>query len=164
MGAVKTPEIDLSVVDRIIERRGTTADKVIPILQDIQASYGYLPLPALQYLAEKTDITPSQIYGVVTFYAQFRMTPMGKHIIRVCHGTACHVQGAVRVSQAVSDFLGVKDGETTEDGLFTLETVACLGCCSLAPVMMIDSTAYGQLTQAKVKKILTQYIEREKAE
>ncbi len=164
MGATQAPEIDLTVVDRIVERHGTTADKVIPILQDMQASYGYLPLPALRYLTEKTEITPSQVYGVVTFYAQFRLTPLGKHIIRVCHGTACHVQGAVRVSQAVSDFLHIGDGETTEDGLFTLETVNCLGCCSLAPVMMIDSTVYGQLTQAKVKKILTQYFEREKAE
>ncbi len=94
----------------------------------------------------------SQVYGVATFYTQFRLKPVGKHLMRVCHGTACHVSGAVKISQALEDELKVGDGETTEDGKFTLETVACLGCCSLAPVMMIDSETYGRLTPDSARK------------
>ena len=101
---------------------------------------GYLPIDALHYLSQKTDSTPAQIFGVVTFYSQFRLKPVGKHMIRVCHGTACHVQGAEKISQAVSDTLKVKEGETTADGRYTMESVACLGCCSLSPVVMIDET------------------------
>jgi len=161
MPKVAENEIDLSVLDAAISRHGTSADVAIPLLQDVQAHLGYLPLKALQYLAEKTDSTPAQLFGVVTFYSQFRLKPIGKHIIRVCHGTACHVQGAERITQAVSETLNVPDGETTEDGLYTLESVACLGCCSLAPAMMIDETVYGQLTRAQVQKIFKQRAQQE---
>lgn len=164
MGTLVESALDLSAVDRIIARYGVGADKAIPILQDIQEHYGYLPREALQYLANKTQCTRSQIYGVVTFYSQFRLNPVGKHMIRVCHGTACHVQGAERISQSVSDLLNIQDGETTEDGLFTLEKVACLGCCSLSPVIMIDDTVYGKLTRAQVQKILKRQMQQEKAE
>ncbi len=164
MSQVAESEVDLSVISEIIARHGIGADKAIPLLQAIQEQYGYLPAEALRYLAGKTKCTPAQIYGVVTFYSQFRLMPVGKHMIRVCHGTACHVQGAERISQAVSDLLGIEDGETTEDGLYTIERVACLGCCSLSPVIMIDDTVYGKLTRAKVQKILKQQMQQEKAE
>jgi len=164
MSRVAESTINLSAVDTIIARHGTAADKAIPLLQDIQTHYGYLPQEALQYLASKTKCTQGQIYGVVTFYSQFRLAPVGKHMIRVCHGTACHVQGAERISQTVTEMLDIEDGETTEDGLFTLEKVACLGCCSLSPVIMIDDTVYGKLTRKQVQKILKRQIEQEKAE
>ena len=164
MSQVAKSEVDLSVVDEVIARHGIGANKAIPLLQDIQAQYGYLPAQALHYLAGQTECTPAQIYGVVTFYSQFRLMPVGKHMIRVCHGTACHVQGAERISQAVSDLLGIEDGETTEDGLYTIEKVACLGCCSLAPVIMVDDTVYGKLTRAQVQKILKRQMQQEKAE
>jgi NADH:ubiquinone oxidoreductase subunit E len=164
MSRVADPTVDLSAIDEVITRHGTGADKAIPLLQDIQSHFGYLPQEALRYLASKTQCTPAQIYGVVTFYSQFRLQPVGKHMIRVCHGTACHVQGAERISQTVSDMLHIDDGETTEDGLFTLEKVACLGCCSLSPVIMVDDTVYGKLTRSQVQKILKQYIGQEKAE
>jgi len=111
----------------------------------------------LRYVTEHTDISKQQIYGVATFYDQFHFTPMGRYLIRVCHGTACHVNGANRISQTVADALRIKNGETTVDGLFTLATVACLGCCSLAPVMMIDDVTYGRLTADKARKIIKTY-------
>ncbi len=155
------PPVDLSIVDEVVAQHGPQADRVIPVLQDLQARYGYLPISALNYLASKTDATPAQIYGVVTFYAQFRLKPVGKHIVRVCHGTACHVQGAEHITQAVSDTLHVAEGETTADGLYTLESVACLGCCSLSPVMMIDETVYGRLSRSEVQKIFKQRAKQE---
>ncbi len=130
---------------------------LIPLLQKTQEIYGYVPPEAMEMISEFASIPVSQIYGVVTFYAQFRLTPVGKHLIRVCHGTACHVGGAEKITDALVKYLNVEPGETTEDGLFTLETVACLGCCSLAPVMMIDDETYGRLDEKKVRKILRQY-------
>lgn len=126
-------------------------------LQDIQAAYGFLPAEALEYVTKNTDISKSQLYGVATFYDQFRFTPVGKHLIKACHGTACHVNGANAITKAVEDFLNISSGETTQDQLFTLETVACLGCCSLSPVIMIDETVYGRLTPDEVKSILRRY-------
>jgi len=164
MGQASRSGIDLAHVDAIIARHGTQADVAIPMLQEMQERYGYLPAEALRYLAEKTDCTPAQLYGVVTFYSQFRLKPVGKHMVRVCHGTACHVQGAEHISQVISDVLHVKDGETTEDGLYTVESVACLGCCSLSPVMMIDDTVYGRLTRAEVQKIFKQRARQESTE
>jgi NADH:ubiquinone oxidoreductase subunit E len=164
MGQVSEAGIDLSGVDETISHHGTRADVAIPILQELQQRYGYLPGEALRYLAEQTECTPSQLYGIVTFYSQFRLKPVGKHIVRVCHGTACHVQGAEHISQVISDILKVGDGETTEDGLYTVESVACLGCCSLSPVLMIDDTVYGRLTRAEVQKIFKQRARQEKTE
>ena len=154
-------QVDLSVVDDVIAKQGSSADLVIPILQELQSRYGYLPRQALNYLATKTNATPAQIYGVVTFYSQFRLKPIGKHIVRVCRGTACHVQGAEHISQAICDALHVKEGETTADGLYTVESVACLGCCSLSPVMMIDETVYGRLSRSEVQKIFKQRARQE---
>jgi NADH-quinone oxidoreductase subunit E len=149
--------IDLGPAADVVRRNGPSRDLCIKILQELQGAYGYLPAAALEYVTQRTEITRRQINGVATFYDQFRWTPVGRHLIRVCHGTACHVNGANRISQAVCDFLKIEDRETTADGLFTLETVACLGCCSLAPVMMIDETTYGRLTPDEVRKILKSY-------
>ena len=149
--------IDISKTAAVISRIGNSRDLCIKILQELQATYGYLPAEALRYVTEHTDISKQQIYGVATFYDQFHFTPMGRHLIRVCHGTACHVNGANRISQTVADALRIKNGETTVDGLFTLATVACLGCCSLAPVMMIDDVTYGRLTTDKARKIIKTY-------
>ncbi len=127
---------------------------VIPLLQKTQEIYGYLPEASMREIAKVTGKTPADIYGVATFYAQFRFTPMGKHAMKVCHGTACHVQGADSLDTVVEQRLGVKPGNTTADGEFTVERVACLGCCSLAPVVMIDGEVYGRLTGDALGKIL----------
>jgi len=149
-----TDSVDLSVVDEMIEQYGTDTSAAIPILLGLQERYRYLPIDALRYVTEKTEATPDQVYGVATFYGQFRLEPVGEHIVRVCHGTACHVRGAVSIDQVVCDSLGLTDGaDTTEDYNYTLEKVACLGCCSLSPVMMIDNQVYGSLTRKKVQRI-----------
>ena len=128
--------------------------ELIPLLQSAQDHFGYIPRRAIKYISEVTGIPESTIYGVITFYAQFRLSPMGRHFIRVCVGTACHVSGARLIVDAVQDELGVEVGDTTDDGIFTLFTVACLGCCSLSPVMMIDEQTYGRLTPAQARRIL----------
>jgi NADH-quinone oxidoreductase subunit E len=120
-----------------------------------------LPADAFQKISELTGLKLSEMYGVATFYTQFRLNPVGKHIVKVCHGTACHVQNATAISEALEDALGIKDGETTENGLFTLESVACLGCCSLAPVMMIGDDTYGKLTGNQAVKIIKEIKIRE---
>lgn len=136
--------------------QGKEAD-LIPMLQDIQAAYGYLPKDVLDKMCEETGLFPTQVMGVATFYSQFRLEATGEHIIKVCFGTACHVNGAEKVADALADELKVQIGDTTEDGKFTLETVACLGCCSLAPVMMIDEETYGRLTPDKARNIIRDY-------
>lgn len=130
---------------------------LIPVLQEAQASLGYLSKEAIAAIADGLSIPVSQVYGVATFYTQFRLRPAGKHLIRVCHGTACHVGGAGSITEALEEALGVKDGQTTPDGKFTLESVACLGCCSLAPVMMIDGETYGRLTKESAVKALKDF-------
>jgi len=136
--------------------------KLIPLLQKAQSEDGYLKRERLLSLHEETGIPLTQIYGVATFFAQFRFTPVGKHLLKVCHGTACHVSGAPELSEAVEEQLGVGSGETTKDNLFTIDMVSCLGCCSLAPVIMIGETTYGNLTPSAVKKILKKYREGER--
>ncbi|HNY03435.1 MAG TPA: NADH-quinone oxidoreductase subunit NuoE [Bacteroidales bacterium] len=145
---------DLTLLDPIIDKyRGKTGN-LIPLLQATQELYGYISKAAFEKLSAGTGIALSDMYGVATFYAQFRLRPVGKHIIKVCHGTACHVQNAVEITESLQESLRVKDGETTEDRLFTLESVACLGCCSLAPVMMISEQTYGKLTGNEAVKIV----------
>ena len=148
----------------IIEKNASVPGSLISILQKAQDIYGYLSVDCINYISEATGIKPAKIYGVATFYTQFRLQPIGKHLIMLCQGTACHVNGSEAIEEAISDFLGIKDGETTEDGLFTLNNVACLGCCSLAPVMMIRSAdgdeTYGNLTKDSVKHILADIKER----
>ena len=132
---------DLAFVDQAVERIGAGAEKVLELLQAIQGHFGYLPAEALERVCELTRISPASIMGVSTFYDQFRHRPAGRHIIHVCVGTACHVKGAVQVYDAFRRELKLKDGiDTDESGKYTIEKVACLGCCTLAPVVQIDGT------------------------
>lgn len=130
---------------------------MIPLLQEAQEIYGYLPEEVMREIARRLKIPFSQVYGVATFYAQFHLMPRGRNIIRVCQGTACHVRGASRILEAVSAFTGVEKNKTTPDLRFTVETVACLGSCSLAPVMMVNEDTYGRLQPKEVATILERY-------
>ena len=132
-------------------------DKLIPILQGIQNAYGYLPESILVELDRRTGIPVSKLYGVATFYEQFYLVPHGKHTVKCCRGTACHVKGAAGIAEAIEKSLGVGDSQTTEDMRFTFETVACLGTCFLAPVMMVDDDYYGHLDANSISKILNKY-------
>jgi NADH-quinone oxidoreductase subunit E len=131
--------------------------KLIPALQRVQIEDGFISRERMREIQRESGVPLAQIYGVATFYSQFRLHPVGKHIVRVCHGTACHVSGAKSITETLEDSLGIATGETTPDKLFTLEMVSCLGCCSLAPVIMIDNSTYGNLTPAEVKKIVKKY-------
>jgi NADH-quinone oxidoreductase subunit E len=135
---------------------------LIPLLQTAQDGYGYIPLFAINDIAAATGVPAAEIYGVITFYRQFRLKPPGRHLVRLCKGTACHVVGAETIAQVLSDELGVPAEETTDDGLFTFTIVACLGCCSLAPVLMIDDRTYGRVTPQKIRSLFRQ-IRREEA-
>ena len=135
--------------------------QLIYLLQKLQAAYGYLPQDVINRLSERTGIFVSQIMGVVTFYSQFRLKPVGKNIIRICFGTACHVIGAENIADAICRELGVELGGTTEDKMFTVESVACLGCCSLAPVIMINSETHGRLTPDTVRNVIREFKAKE---
>ncbi len=154
-------KVDLSLLDELIKKYKEKKGNIIPLLQGTQNIYGYLPREAFFKIAEETGISLSNLFGVATFYAQFRLDPVGKHIIKVCHGTACHVQNANMITDALEDVLKIKDGETTEDRLFTLESVACLGCCSLAPLMMIGEDTYGSLTGNEAVKVIKNIRQKE---
>lgn len=129
-------------------------ENIIPILQKVQEKYTYLPEHLMAVIAKHTHVPPSDIYGVATFYAQFRFTPTGKNLISVCRGTACHVRGAPRIFEEITDQLGLEDEGTTEDKEYTVETVACVGCCALAPVITINEEVHGDLTKQKVRKLI----------
>lgn len=152
---------DLTLLNDVLKEFASVRGSLITILQKAQEIYGYLPVDVIYYLAEKTGNTPAKVMGVATFYTQFRLTPVGKNLIMLCKGTACHVNGADAVEKAICDYLEIKDGETSADGLFSLKTVACLGCCSLSPVMMINEDTYGSLTPAKAVEILKEIKARE---
>lgn len=145
---------DLTLINEVLEKYADVDGSLITILQHAQDIYGYLPTDVLYHIAEKIGSTPAKVMGVATFYSQFRLQPVGKYLIMLCQGTACHVNGSEKIEKAIKDEIGISDGETTEDGLFTLKNVACLGCCSLSPVMMINDETYGRLTPEKAKEIL----------
>ena len=145
---------DLSLLDGVLAQYAQVKGSLITILQHTQDIYGYLPREAIELISEKTGIATSEIMGVGTFYTQFRFEPVGKYLIMLCQGTACHVNSSELILQTIKDELQIEDGQTTEDGLFSLKCVACLGCCSLSPVMMINEDTYGSLTPDKTKKIL----------
>lgn len=147
-------DLDLSLMDPLLKEIADQKGSLITILQAAQKIYGYIPLGAMEYIAERTGISAARIYGVATFYTQFRLDPIGENLIMLCKGTACHVNGADLIEEAVREELAIKNGETTRDNLFTLNNVACLGCCSLSPVMMINDETYGQLTAEKTKRII----------
>ena len=153
------PQIDVTPLEPyFIKYAGSGPDReedgLIPVLQKAQELYGYLPDGLLAYIARRLGIKPAKVIGVVTFYTQFRTKPAGKHLIMLCQGTACHVNGSGGIEEALRDYLRVDEGGITPDGLFTYNNVACIGCCSLSPVMMIDGKAYGSLTKESAAEIL----------
>jgi len=155
-------EVDLTFVDEVVSKVGTSADRVLELLQAVQAHYGYLPAEALERICELTEITPAGITGISTFYDQFRHSPCGEHIVRVCVGTACHVKGASLVYDAFMRHLEINDGgDTDADGLFTIEKVACLGCCTLAPAVQIGEITYGHVKCNGVGSVLEDYLRRD---
>jgi len=154
--------VDLQQMDLLISKYKHKKGNLIPLLQGVQQIYGYLPRAAFQKLESDTGLKLSDMYGVATFYAQFRLKPVGKYTIKVCHGTACHVQNARAITDALEEELQVKVHDTTPDKLFTLESVACLGCCSLAPVMMVGEDTHGKLTGKNASKVIKVLQNKEK--
>lgn len=155
---------DLSLLEPVLAQYADTKGSLITILQHAQEIYGYLPQDVIRRISERTGVKPAKIMGVATFYTQFRLQPVGKYLIMLCKGTACHVNGSDLIEKTITEALGIRDGETTEDGLFTLKNVACLGCCSLSPVMMINEETYGSLTPEKTRAILAELREKAKEE
>jgi NADH-quinone oxidoreductase subunit E len=149
---------DMEPALRIIEEMAPiTSGHIIPLLQRLQDVYGYLPRDIVLEVCDQTGLPASRVFGVATFYSQFYLEPRGRHLVRCCRGTACHVRGGRRILESVERALGVRDGETTPDMQFSLETIACLGTCFLAPVVMVDHDYYGNMTSDQVNKILKQY-------
>lgn len=150
-------ENDWIRLGEIINKYNGDSCSLIPLLQDIQEVFGYIPPESIESIAEALGLFPSQVQGVITFYAGLSLVPKGKNIIRVCRGTACHVKGGKSILKVVKKELGLEEGETSPDNQFTLETVACLGTCFLAPTLMVNKTYFGKLSPPKVNNILTQY-------
>ena len=149
--------IDLKPLKKVLESYDKKQKNLIPILQNAQNEYVYIPKKIMHKLGKYLKLTFAEVYGVVTFYSQFHLEPRGENIIRVCMGTACHVRGAGKIFDKLKEELGINDGETTEDLQFTLETVACIGACGLAPVIMVNDDTHGKLTPEDVPKILEKY-------
>ena len=144
-------------LNKIIEKYRVEPGGIIPLLEEAQDLLGYLPITIQRQISNKTNIPLSRIYGIVTFYSFFTMTPRGKHTVQVCLGTACYVRGGKKITETIEEEFGVKSGETTADRIFTYETVRCLGACGLAPVIVVDGKVYGRVKPSKVKEILEQY-------
>ena len=145
----------------VIEQNKQVPGALLPVLHEAQEIYGYLPIEVQQMVADGLGISLSEVYGVATFYSRFSLTPKGKHRISVCLGTACYVKGSDKILAEVEKHLGIKSGECTPDGLFSIDSCRCVGACGLAPVMMIDEDVYGKLTPKEVAKILDKYIAEE---
>ena len=154
-------KIDFATIDAIVHKHNVEPGAVIPVLQDIQDTYSYVPPIAIQRIAENMNVPASEIFGIVTFYAQFRLKPLGKYLIRVCHGTACHLCGAEMVAETIAQVAGTKEGESSQNGMFTVERVACLGCCSLAPCIMVNSETHGRLNPEAISKIVNEIQKKE---
>ncbi|MGD8253642.1 MAG: NAD(P)H-dependent oxidoreductase subunit E [Syntrophobacterales bacterium] len=155
---VEQPEVDFRALDDLIEERfAGDQENLIMVLQAINNEYNFLPRPALDYVSTKLDVPLSQIYGIATFYSMFSLEPRGKNIITICLGTACHVRGGERIKERLESHLGIDAGDTTEDMRFTLETVRCIGCCSLGPVVTINEKVYARTDSEKTIKTLDQY-------
>jgi NADH:ubiquinone oxidoreductase subunit E len=152
------PEVDFRALDDLInERFAGDKENLIMILQAINKEYNYLPRPALTYVSTRLDVPLSQIYGIATFYSMFSLEPRGRNIVTICLGTACHVRGGERIKERLESYLGIHPGDTTEDMRFTLETVRCIGCCSLGPVVTINEKVYARTDSEKTLKTLDQY-------
>ncbi len=160
---IESDGLELSLLDPLIVKYKGKKGNLIPLLQGAQELFGHIPKAVFEKISRDAAIPLSDLFGVATFYAQFRLHPVGKYIIKVCHGTACHVQNALEISESLEEALRIKDGQTTDDRFYTLESVACLGCCSLAPVMMIGDQTYGKLTGNEAVKIVKNIRLNEKA-
>jgi NADH-quinone oxidoreductase subunit E len=160
---LKDAGIDVNLLESVFKQYAGVEGSLITVLQKAQEMYGWLPVDLLAYIAAKMDIKPARVLGVATFYTQFRTAPAGRNLILLCQGTACHVNGSAAIETAVREELGAGEGEITADGLFTYNNVACLGCCSLSPVMMIGDETYGNLTPDKARRILRGIREKEAA-
>lgn len=159
---MRPKEISGAEVSSIIRKHTGEPWGLIPLLQDIQEAIGYIPPESIEEISEALHLFPAQVEGVITFYAGFSLTPKGKHVVRVCRGTACHVKGGRGILRLMKKELGLEEGETSPDYRFTLETVACLGACFLAPAMMINRTYYGKLTPTQVGTVLAQFRKQDK--
>lgn len=158
MAEVQESTVEFDALKGVIEEEfNNDPENVIMILQAIQRRYNYLPRPSLEYLSEKIGIPLSKIYGVATFYSTFSLEPRGRNIISICLGTACHVRGGERIRERIEDALNISDGETTEDKRFTFESVRCIGCCSLGPVVKINEDVHGRISSDQVNKVLSKY-------
>ena len=157
---IPAEEIDLTAANHVIDKYLTLHGNLMPVLQGIQDEYGYVPKPTIDLVAERLNVYPSQIFGVLTFYAQFHLKPRGKFIVRVCVGTACHVQGAERIVDTFFDRLHIGHAETSPDLRYTFEKVACLGACGMAPLAMVNDATYGTMTVQKVEAIIADYNQR----
>ncbi|MBU0516937.1 MAG: NADH-quinone oxidoreductase subunit NuoE [Proteobacteria bacterium] len=151
------PPVDYDRIREIVSEHKGEPGVLIPVLQEVQEEVGYIPPESMSIIAKGLGTTPAQVQGVLTFYAMFYTAPRGRHVVRVCRGTACHVRGGANILRAVKGDLGLQDGETDEDYQFTLETVACMGACALSPVMVVGNDFYGRLNPARVGAILDGY-------
>jgi NADH-quinone oxidoreductase subunit E len=150
-------KVEFVKIDRILRRYRNQKSSLISILHDVQTEYNYLPKESLEKIAEMIGVPLSRVYSTATFFKAFSLKPRGKHLITVCLGTACHVRGAPRIAEEIERILGIKSGETTENQNFTLETVNCLGCCAIGPIMVVDNKYFGEITTAKIASILKSY-------
>ena len=155
-------EIDWGRLASIIEKNRDENSGLIPMLQDIQEAFGYIPPKSIELVAEALNLFPSQVQGVISFYAGFSLKPKGKYVLKCCRGTACHVKGSRSILRVLKKDLGLEEGETSPDYQFTLDTVACLGACFLAPTMMVNRDYFGKLSPTKVTSLLAQYKKDEK--
>ena len=158
VGTVEAESFDPTPLEELLDKYRGQKGALIPLLQGTQVAYGFVPREAMVNIALDLGEPLSQVFGVATFYAQFRLVPRARNVVRVCHGTACHVSGASLVSQEIERKLGIVDGENTEDMMFTIENVACLGACGMAPVMMINDRTYGKLTADKAVKAVSDFV------
>ena len=149
--------VDLSETKRIIEKYRHEKGALIPLLQEVEAVYGYVPKESMGVIARELGVYPVDVYGIVTFYTQFHLAPRGRHTVRVCQGTACHVMGGREILDYLVERLGIRVGDTTADGVFTLERVACLGCCGMAPVVAIDEDFHGRCAIPAMDGLLDTY-------
>ena len=154
---MRPKEIDWNRLTSIIEKHKDRKWGLIPLLQEVQETFGYIPPKSIEPIAEGLNMFPTQVQGVITFYAGFTLEPKGKYVIKVCRGTACHVKGSRSILRLMKKELGLEEGETSSDYEFTLETVACLGACFLAPTMMVNRTYFGKLSPTKISSVLAQY-------
>ncbi len=157
MPAVNTSEVKKSDIVGMIEHHREKKGVLIPLLQEVQDRYGYVPKEAVEIIAAELDVYPVDIYGILTFYAQFHLKPRGRHIIKVCMGTACYIMGGKEILDHLKGTLGIEIDQTTEDGNFTLEVVSCLGCCGMGPVVMVDEKFYGRCDLQKMDEVLQEY-------